>query len=68
LATRTQPSAWDLVALGATLAGCVVAGLVVGWLVDRSAGTAPLFLIVGLGLGIVAGCLASYVKIRPFLS
>lgn len=68
LGTRSQPSAWDLLTLGATTAACVVGGLGLGWLVDNAAGTEPVFLFVGLGLGIAAGCLISYFKIRPYLS
>jgi len=68
MATRPQPGAWDLLTLGATIAGCVVGGVLLGWLVDRAAGTVPVFLLVGLGLGVVAGVLAAYGKIRSYLS
>jgi F0F1-type ATP synthase assembly protein I len=68
VATRSQPSAWDLLTLGASIACCVVAGLAVGWFADRAAGTTPVFIMVGLGLGIVAACLIAYGKIRSFLS
>jgi len=68
MATRSQPSAWDLLTLSGTIAGCVVAGIVAGWLVDRAAGTLPVFILVGLGVGMVAGGLAAYGKIRSYLS
>ena len=35
--------------------GAVVVGMVIGLLVDHAAGTAPLWTLVGIGLGIVAG-------------
>jgi F0F1-type ATP synthase assembly protein I len=39
------------------LALCLVLGLGLGWLLDRAVGTSPVFLLVGLLLGIVAaGC------------
>ncbi len=68
MAARSQPSAWDLLTLGATNAVCVVGGIGIGWLVDHAAGTLPVFILVGLGLGIVAGCLITYRRIRPYLS
>jgi F0F1-type ATP synthase assembly protein I len=68
MATPSQPSVWDLLTLGGTIAGCVVGGIVLGWLIDRAAGTLPVFILVGLGIGIVAGVLAVYSKIRIYLS
>ena len=41
--------------LGALLVGTVVGGLVIGCFVDRAAGTSPVFVLVGIALGIVAG-------------
>ncbi|MBO0869924.1 MAG: AtpZ/AtpI family protein, partial [Micromonosporaceae bacterium] len=64
MGTRSQPSAWDLLSLGAANAVCIVGGLGIGWLVDRIAGTAPIFLFVGLVLGIAAGIMFSYSKLR----
>jgi F0F1-type ATP synthase assembly protein I len=68
MATRSQPNVWDLLTLGGTIAGCVVGGIVLGWLIDRAAGTLPVFILVGLGIGIVAGIMAVYSKIRSYLS
>ncbi len=68
MAARSQPSVWELLTLGTTLAACVVGGVGLGWLVDRVAGTLPVFLLVGLGLGIVAGMMIAYQRIRPYLS
>ena len=68
MAARSQPSVWELLTLGTSLAACVVGGGAIGWLVDRAAGTLPVFLLVGLGLGIVAGIVIAYRRIRPYLS
>jgi F0F1-type ATP synthase assembly protein I len=57
----------DLVGLGGLLVGAVVAGLVIGLLVDRAAGTMPVFTLVGLLLGIVGGGYAFWVRVRAAL-
>lgn len=46
----------------------IVVPLVAGIFVDRALGSAPLFLLVGLGLGIAASVLFVYVRyVRRFL-
>ena len=57
----------DLAGLGGLLVGCVVAGLVIGLLVDSSAGTSPTFTLVGIGVGIVAGGVGFWLTVRSFL-
>ena len=57
----------DLIGLGGLLAGAVIAGTVLGLLVDSSAGTTPLFTVVGVALGIVAGALGFWVRVRSAL-
>lgn len=57
----------DLVGLGGLLAGAVVAGLVIGYLVDEAAGTAPVGVLVGIGLGILAGCAGFIARVRAAL-
>lgn len=57
----------DLIGLGGLLAGAVVAGLVLGYLLDAAAGTSPVFVLVGIGLGILAGCVGFVVKVRAAL-
>lgn len=57
----------DLIGLGGLLAGCVIAGLVIGYLIDEAAGTAPVGVLVGIGLGILAGCVGFVVKVRVAL-
>lgn len=57
----------DLAGLGGLLAGAVIAGTVIGLLVDNSAGTSPTFTLVGIGLGIVAGCVGFWLRVRAAL-
>ena len=57
----------DLVGLGGLLAGAVVVGLVIGLVVDDQAGTSPTFTLLGLGLGIVAGAIGFWVRVRAAL-
>jgi F0F1-type ATP synthase assembly protein I len=57
----------DLVGLGGMLAGAVVLGLVLGLLLDKAAGTEPAFTLVGIALGIVAGAVAFWVRVRSAL-
>jgi F0F1-type ATP synthase assembly protein I len=57
----------DLVGLGGLLAGAVVGGTVIGYLLDNAAGTAPVFTLVGLALGMVAGAVAFWARVRSAL-
>ncbi len=57
----------DLVGLGGLLAGAVVAGTLLGLFVDSRAGTAPVFTLVGVGLGILAGAVGFWVRVRSVL-
>lgn len=58
---------WDLVGLGGLLAGAVVAGTVVGLLVDHAADSSPAFTLVGIFAGIVAGGVGFWVRVRAAL-
>jgi hypothetical protein len=58
---------WDLVGLGGLLAGSVIAGTVVGLLVDDAAGTTPAFTLAGIGMGILAGGVGFWVRVRAAL-
>lgn len=53
--------------MGASIAAALVAGLAVGWVVDRLAGTTPVFMIVGLFLGVVAAVYYVIVSFRTYL-
>jgi F0F1-type ATP synthase assembly protein I len=45
----------------------LVAGLALGWLVDALADTTPIFLLVGLLLGIVGAVSYTVVEFRKYL-
>jgi F0F1-type ATP synthase assembly protein I len=53
--------------LGTTLAGCLIGPTLLGWLVDHFAGTFPIFLLIGLVLGIVAVARVAYTEMKKFL-
>jgi F0F1-type ATP synthase assembly protein I len=57
----------DLVGLGGLLVGAVVGGLVAGLLIDDAAGTSPVATLVGVGLGIVAGAVGFWLRVRAAL-
>jgi F0F1-type ATP synthase assembly protein I len=54
---------WTLVGLGGMLVGCVVIGLVLGWLVDDLAGSAPVGILAGLAIGVVVGVVGSCLRV-----
>jgi len=57
----------DLIGLGGMLAGAVILGIVAGLLVDHAAGTSPVFTLLGLALGVVAGGLGFWFRVRAVL-
>jgi F0F1-type ATP synthase assembly protein I len=57
----------DLLGLGGVLVGGVVGGLVVGLLVDQAAGTSPLFVLVGIALGVLAAGVGFWLRVRAAL-
>jgi F0F1-type ATP synthase assembly protein I len=57
----------DLAGLGGMLAGAVIVWMVLGMLVDHAAGTAPVWTLVGLCLGILTGVVAFVVRVRSVL-
>jgi F0F1-type ATP synthase assembly protein I len=57
----------DLVGLGGLLAGAVIAGTLLGLLIDSLAGTEPLFTVIGVGLGIAAGAIGFWLRVRDAL-
>ena len=54
-----QSDLWEHVALfsglGFVLFGCIGAGILVGWFLDKWLGTVPIATLIGSGLGLAAG-------------
>lgn len=57
----------DLVGLGGLLSGAVVGGLVIGLLLDKQANSSPTFTLIGIGVGILAGGVGFWVRVRSAL-
>jgi F0F1-type ATP synthase assembly protein I len=58
----------SLLGMGAVTAAILVAGLCVGWLLDSLVGTTPVFIMIGLALGIVGAGSYIVVKFRTYLN
>jgi F0F1-type ATP synthase assembly protein I len=58
----------DLLGMGATTAAAIALGLVVGLLVDHLLNTAPVFLFVGLLVGVAGAVWYLVLKFRTYLS
>jgi F0F1-type ATP synthase assembly protein I len=56
-----------LVGLGGFLVGCVVVGLLVGWLADNQWGSEPVGILIGLGVGVVVGLVGSALRVAGYL-
>ncbi len=55
-----------ILGLGTMLAGCLVLPMGLGWLVDHLLGTLPIFVLIGLVLGIAATARYAYTEVRKF--
>ena len=56
-----------LLGMGAVVAGELLVGIGLGLLVDKLAGTSPIFLFVGVALGIAAAISYTVVEFRKYL-
>ncbi|WP_028650981.1 AtpZ/AtpI family protein [Nocardioides halotolerans] len=57
----------DLIGLGGLLAGAVVAGTLLGLLLDRALDSEPVFTIAGVFAGILAGGVGFWARVRSAL-
>jgi hypothetical protein len=64
---RPLPGALAFVGLGTSAAGCVAVGVLLGILVDARTHTSPLFLVVGLVLGVVGAVSTVVSLVRRYL-
>ena len=65
--SQQGPSWTELVGLGATIAGIVVGSTVLGWFVDTRLKTFPVFVLVGIALGIILAAGYTYAEFRKFI-
>lgn len=61
------PELSTLLGLGATTAAFLLVGLGLGWLVDEAFDSLPVFLMVGLALGVVGASGYVYVQFKKFM-
>jgi F0F1-type ATP synthase assembly protein I len=57
----------SLLGIGGVVAGVLVAGLALGWWIDRLFDTSPIFVLVGIALGIAGGIWHTIVRLRRYL-
>lgn len=57
----------DLIGLGGFLAAAIILGTVLGIVLDRAADTTPAFTMAGVFLGILAGGLGFWARVRAAL-
>jgi F0F1-type ATP synthase assembly protein I len=67
-ARSPAPGLIDLLQIGAVCGIAIGLGVFAGYLIDRGAGTPPLFTFLGLAVGIVGAAAGSYRVIRPFVT
>lgn len=56
-----------LTGLGVMDAGLVAGGMALGWTVDRHLGTSPVFVLLGVFLGVVLCVLATYTEVKKYV-
>jgi F0F1-type ATP synthase assembly protein I len=62
-----RPSVASLLVLGSTVVFLVVGGVGLGWWLDSVLHTVPVFVFIGLAIGMVSAWLYAYAKLRKFL-
>jgi F0F1-type ATP synthase assembly protein I len=65
---RSQsPGGGELLGLGAAIAGAMIVPLVAGALIDGAFRTGPIFLIIGVAVGIVGASMTAILRIKRYL-
>jgi F0F1-type ATP synthase assembly protein I len=57
----------DLIGLGGLLAGSVIVCTALGYLLDQAVDSTPAFTLVGIALGMVAGGVGFWLRVRSAL-
>ena len=60
-------SVWSLLGIGGFDALCLLGGMAVGWYLDSRWQTLPVFVLVGLAVGVVIAVVGTWAQIRKFL-
>lgn len=63
----TGPGLSTLLGLGATTATILVVGLGLGWLADEMFDSLPVFIMIGLALGVAGAGTYVYVQFKKFM-
>jgi F0F1-type ATP synthase assembly protein I len=63
---KRQPGILAFAGLGILNALCLGVGLGVGWVIDQALNTLPLFLFLGLVLGIAGGVVATRAELKRY--
>ena len=64
--SQRYPGPMAYAGIGMLNAICLLGGGALGWLIDHSLGTLPLFLLLGLVVGIVVGALGTRAELRRY--
>ena len=62
-----RPSVVSLIGIGSTVVVLVVGGVGLGWWLDSVWHTVPVFVFIGLALGMASAWIFAYAKLRKFL-
>lgn len=62
-----RETAFALAGIGMMNAVAAVGGCALGWLADSKLGTTPIFILLGLVLGLAGGVLATWREVRTYL-
>jgi F0F1-type ATP synthase assembly protein I len=65
--SQAAPSGSTYLGLGTVIALIILICMGLGWFLDSRAHTAPIFVLVGIGVGVILAALYSYFKLRRFL-
>jgi F0F1-type ATP synthase assembly protein I len=62
-----SPSGGELAGLGAAIAGAMVVPVVAGVLIDGALRTTPVFVLIGVAVGIVGASATVFIRIKRYL-
>ncbi len=65
-ANRDYPGPFAYAGLGVLNATCLLGGVALGWWLDHTLGTLPVFLMVGLLAGLARGVLVTRSELRRY--